>query len=180
MPFFGDTKDVESAAEWKVFPSGPVDLVITPRRGVILTAGSDLNQFVAPSGDMQNPWPWTFSAAVRRMANNWKALTKRTVEHHNTPANFGGHGSVVKYSFVHREFDDGVGNAPGGYNGGGALIPMPKRPMYNNLVPIVYGIRDVDLTAQAAAAELVQIQVLPLGPVDFTTAGNASLQESLL
>lgn len=174
--FFGDTKDLEAANEWKVYPTGPTDLVITPRSGYVLTSGSDLNQYVAPVGDLQNPWPWTFSAAVKRMFKNWRPNNLRVVEHHNTPANFGVHGSDPFYGSRHREFADGIGSYPGG----GAEWPNPKRPTYNNLIPVVYGIRDIDLTAQAASQDLIQIPTLPLGPVDYTTGGSASLQESLL
>lgn len=179
--FFGDTKDLEAASEWKVHPTGREALVITPRSGYVLTSGSDLNQFVAPTGDMQNPWPWTFSAAVRRMFGNWRANNKVEVYHRNTPANFGGHGSIPHYSFRHGEYnEDSPYGGFGGYPTDGSLRPNPGRPTYNNLVPVVYGIRDIELTAQAASAELVQIPTIPLGPVDYTPGGTASLQETLL
>lgn len=181
MPFFGGTTDLEAASEWKVTPLGNRELVITPREGYVLTSGSDLNQYVAPVGDMQNPWPWTFSAMVKGLFARWRKNNLRDVYHVNLPANYGGKGSVPFYRSRHREYN--AENPYGefaGAPGDGSMIPNPKRPMYNNLAPIVYGIRDIDLSAQAAAAELVQIPVIPLGPVDYQTAGTASLQETLL
>ena len=132
--FFGGTKDLEAASEWKVTPTGPRELLITPRQGYVLTSGSDLNQYVAPSGDLQNPWPWTFSAAVRRLFSNWRPNKLKEVYHVNTPANFGGHGSQPHYSFRYAEYD--ALNPYGGFFGypdDGSLTPNPHRPTYNNL-----------------------------------------------
>jgi hypothetical protein len=131
-----------------------------------LPSGSDLNQ--AQSGA---PWPHIINGAVK-FFNAWRANGFQGTKQVKINANYGETASLANYGFRGREFG-GIGNMPG-------PDPSAKRPMYNNLVPIVYHMRVVDPRSQAQMGELATYQKLQVGPAEFTPTGTASLKEVLL
>ena len=178
MPTIGGTNS--SSIDQYLPPSVPSNLMIVHRNEVILTAGSDLNVAAVSSGNRGLPWPHIVGTFMRRLfKGSWRPNDLVEVAHHNTPGNYGSHGGQVGYGFRGREFG-GVGNMPGGNLSLSGAHSNPNRPTYNNLVPIVYGLRDIDPNQLAQANDLVQIQVLPVGNVQFVPAQSASLQEQLL
>ena len=179
MPFLGGTNDLAASPEQYLTLLGPVNRIVVHRNEVILTSGSDLNVTAVSSGSLGNPWPTIVGTYMRRMFKGaWRPNTLREVANHNTPGNYGSRGGSVRYMFRGREFG-GVGNMPADGAAFGSWR-TPKRSEYNNLVPIVWGLRDIDPQQLAQPGELVQLQILPVNPMDFSPAGNASLQEVLL
>lgn len=180
MPFIGGTNDLAASPEQYLVPTGPANIILIHRNEVILTSGSDLNVTAISSGGLGNPWPKIVGTFMARLfKGSWRPNKLQEIAHHNSPGNYGSHGGSVGYSFRGREFG-GVGNMPGANLSLSGNHSNPKRPTYNNLVPIVYGLRDIDPQALAQPGELVQVPVLPVTPMDYQPAGSASLQEVLL
>lgn len=130
---------------------------------VVLTAGSDLDK---PS----YPQPQFLAAGHKAFTsfrpNGFMPFTAR-----RAPANFGSVSSTANYGFRYSEYGPGIGLYPG-------TVPSASRPMWNNLVPIQWHLRDLD--PQAMAQTRVQVPVVQIGPSDFTPTGTASLSENLL
>lgn len=152
----------------------------------VLTSGSDLD--VAAEGS--NPYSWTDSRGARGGQVTWpnqiesgfairmsyRPNSLRQISTHNVPSNYGGVGSMSDYRRRGWEFGrypDRIGEYPG-------PVPAANRPTYNNLTPIVWGLRVIDPNSQAQMAELTQVQVTPVAPATFTPAGNAQLRETVL
>ena len=183
MPFIGGTNDLAASPEQYLVPTGPRNIIVVHRNEVILTSGSDLNVTAISSGGLGNPWPRIVGTFMARLfKGSWRPNQLREVATRNIGGNYGSHGGEVSYYYKGREFS-GVGNMPGVANGAGGQMGVwrtSKRPTYNNLVPIVYGLRILDPKQQTHAGELIQIQVLPVAPAEFQPASNASLQEVVL
>lgn len=179
MPFFGGSADLAASPEQYLVPTGPRNIVVVHRNEVILTSGSDLNVTAISSGGLGNPWPKIIGTFMARLfKGSWRPNTLREVAHHNVNGNYGSKGGDVRYYFRGREFG-GVGNMPGG-NLQGGMWRTPHHPTYNNLVPIVYGLRVLDAKQQAQMQDLIQVQVLPVSPMEYPQASTASLQEVVL
>lgn len=173
MPFLNGTNDLSANPGMYLHTVGPKNIIVLHRNEVILTSGSDLNVAAVSSGNLGNPWPKIVGTFFTRLfKGSWNANNLRQVSNHNVAGNYGSMGGSVGYGFRGREFG-GIGNMPG-------PIRDAHRPTYNNLVPIVYGLRDIDPKQLAQSGELVRLNVLPLGPADFTPANAASLQETIL
>lgn len=180
MPFIGGTNDLSASPEQYLIPTGPRNIIVIHRNEVVLTAGSDLNTTAVSSGSLGNPWPRIVGTFMRRLfKGSWKPNNLREVAHHNVNGNYGSKGGVVGYGFRGREFG-GVGNMPSGVGALSGSHSSARRPEYNNLLPIVYGLRDIDPRALAQLSELSQITTVPLGPMEYQPGGSASLQETLL
>lgn len=183
MPFIGGTNDLAASPEQYLVPTGPRNIIVIHRNEVILTSGSDLNVTAISSGALGNPWPKIIGTFVARLfKGSWRPNELREIAHRNINGNYGSRGGEVKYYSRGREFG-GVGNSPGDADGAGGVSGVwrtPKHPTYNNLVPIVYGLRVIDKAQQAQASDLVQIQVLPVAPMEYPQASTASLQEVVL
>lgn len=180
MPFIGGTNDLAASPEQYLVPTGPANIVVVHRNEVILTSGSDLNVTAISSGNLGNPWPKIIGVFMSRLfKGSWRPNNLRQVSTRNIDGNYGSHGGAVRYYYRGREFG-GVGNMPAGSQSLSAAHSNPMRPTYNNLVPIVYGLRDIDPKQLAQPSDLVQLPVLPVGSVEFQPGGSASLQEVLL
>ena len=179
MPFLGGTNDLSASPEQYVTPTGPRNIMVVHRNEVILTSGSDLNVAAISSGNLGNPWPKIVGTFMARLfKGSWRPNELKEIYNRNVGGNYGSHGGMVKYYSRGREFG-GVGNGPGRGSQVGSWR-HPAHPTYNNLVPIVYGLRDIDPKQLTQPGELVQLQILPVGPMDYQPAGSASLQEVLL
>lgn len=179
MPFLGGTNDLSVTPERYVVPTGPANIMVVHRNEVILTSGSDLNTTAVSSGSLGNPWPKILGVFARRLFKGaWQASTLRQPAHVMLDGNYGSEGGKVGYYRRGREFG-GIGNMPGG-NQQMSSHSVPSRPTYNNLVPIVYGLRDVDPRALAQSGDLIQVPTFPVNGVSFDPAQSASLQEVIL
>ena len=179
MPFIGGTNDLAASPEQYLVPTGPRNIVVVHRNEVILTSGSDLNVTAISSGNLGNPWPKIIGSFMTRLfKGSWRPNNLREIAHHNVNGNYGSIGGSVPYYRRGREFA-GVGNMPGGNQQPG-MWRTPKHPTYNNLVPIVYGLRILDPKQQAQPADLIQLPVLPVAPAEFQQSSSASLQEVVL
>jgi hypothetical protein len=168
---FSGESGLEVAAQWQATPKGPTNILVIPRNGVILTSGSDLDQAAVSSGDRRLPWPPVFLAAVKRMFNGWGKRDLKEVYAKVLPGNYGSQGSLAQYGFRGSEF-----GGPFLYPG---PVPVGTRPMYDNIVPTVYGLRVIDYDSQSQLAELNIIQTIPVAPVDFNPGGAASIAEQV-
>lgn len=147
-----------------------------------LTAGSDLDQAAyggqqgrAPDVDSGSstdiaisgaPWPKIIDGGYKfKIA--WRPNSFREVFAKVLPGNYGAISSQAGYQFKASEYV-GVGLTPG-------PMPVGTRPTYNNLVPILWGLRVVDPKSQAQLAELTKVQVVQVAPSEFVPAGVASL-----
>lgn len=179
MPFIGGTADLSASPEQYLVPTGPANIIVQHRNEVILTSGSDLNVTAISSGGLGNPWPSIIGTFMRRLfKGSWRPNDLQQVSNRNINGNYGSKGGSVGYMFRGREFG-GVGNMPGGGSQIGSWR-NPKHPTYNNLVPIVYGLRDIDPQQLAQPGDLIQVQTVPVMPMEFSPAASASLQEVLL
>lgn len=154
----------------------------TARRTYILTSGSDLNQAAVEaqqnpgvgldSGSSLNiaeagaPWPALIDAGypvqVSHRPNNLHDFTRVSVG-----ANYGAITSDAGFQRRGREFP-GIAGMPG-------PDPSSKRPTYNNLAPITWGLRVVDPRAQAQPDELINWGRIQSNNLEYTTASVASL-----
>jgi hypothetical protein len=171
MPIVGGTLDTANQPDQYVVPSGPLEILITPGTEVILTSGTDLDNAAQSSGPRGLPWPRIINGMVK-FFNSWRPNTLRQVHNQNLNGNYGAITSVANFGFRGREFY-GVGSYP-------QPTPYPWRPMWNNLIPIVWGLRDIDPQQLAQAQELMVFGPIQTNSSTFEPGGAASLQETLL
>lgn len=160
-----------------------------------LTSGSDLNRAATP-------WRKILDAGIK-MFTAWVPNSLKPIWTINTPANYGSVSSIANYGFRWPEYGAGakpfgrliqsagvggtsvirsltaVASPPLGGIGNYPTIRDPTRPEYNNLQGVVYNLRVVDPNV-AQAADLLQYQVIQVGPTDFTPTGGAQLKGGLL
>lgn len=171
--------------------------IFTPGPPYALTAGSDINDAaiygpsVTPpgaftSGSQWNkarigaPWPKIIDAGTR-IQTDFHPNAFREVAHHNIAGNYGSVSSIANFGYRAQEYpvtDDINGaNGPGigGYPGS---VPYPKRPMWNNLLAIIYALRVVNPVAGGSYDSQVQPSFVvgnQNNPVEFVPSGTASL-----
>lgn len=143
--------DLATAAE---APKGPA-------KGTELTSGSSLD--VARQGA---PWPEIIDGAYKFFVG-WRRNNFRQVFNRNVEGNYGALSSRANYGFKASEYA-GVGLTPG-------PMPVGTRPMYDNLIPILWGLRVVDPMSQAQLSELTNVEVVQIAPAEYTPPANASL-----
>lgn len=139
-----------------------------------LAAGSSLDK--AQEGA---PWPGIINGAIK-FFNSWHANQYREVSNHNVAGNYGSETGRANMGWRGFEFDNFVG--PNGKVAGYPTTGRPNssRKEWNNLVPIIYGLRVVN-PANAGLAnsggrlpQTVASQFT--NPAEFTPTGTASIQ----
>lgn len=136
----------------------------------LLTAGSDLDKAIAGA-----PWP----ALIDGFIKIWTAFRPnsfRDVTPTKEPANYGSLTSLANFGFRHQLYPvGGAWNSQAGYPG---PVPSEKRPMWNNVLPIVWNLRVVNPVAGGSVDSTVQgaytLQNYK-NPTEYTPAGTASL-----
>ena len=90
-------------------------------------------------------WPDMIDAGYRFDNNGWRPSVLREVSTTNVSGNYGAVTSKALFGFRSRAFG-GIGNSPG-------PIPNPYRPMYDDLIPITWGLRvgNPNIVANATA-----------------------------
>jgi hypothetical protein len=133
-----------------------------------MTGGSSINK--ARQGA---PWPGIINGAIK-FFNSWKPNALREISNHNVGGNYGSETGRANFGWRHFEFDPMQAQAlyPG-------TVPTVHRPMWNVLVPIVYGLRVLN-PAQAGqngiGGQVPQSVVSQFTQsVQFTPAGSASI-----
>lgn len=145
--------------------------------GLTPTSGSSLDR-----AEVGAPWPNIIDGALKIFRGWFRRKNLTQVRNVNLPGNYGARTSEANFEFKLNQWpDNGSGFAlyPEGLRG--QLIPRtPLRPEYNNLIPVVWGLRVTDPGAQAQKGDLIQVQRVQVGSTDYTPAGQANLREVLL
>jgi hypothetical protein len=144
-----------------------------PYQSAPLTSGSSLDK--AQQGA---PWPGIINGAIK-FFNSWRPNALRQIANHNVAGNYGSETGKANFGWRDYEFND-YASAQGG--GSQALYPgtvaNPFRPMWNNLVPLIYGLRVLNPVMNGSEQFTTQPQTTVsqfTTPVDFTPTGTASL-----
>ena len=103
----------------------PVSMIIQPPSD--LTSTSDINQAAVGA------WPTLIDAGAKFWNGGWRNSKLKEVTNRNLKGNYGSITSQVNYGFRWREFA-GIASYP-------TPVPTPHRPMWNDLIPIVWGLR---------------------------------------
>jgi hypothetical protein len=164
-----------------------------PTVSEILTAGSDLDRTayadqppITPplplTSDLTNPpqgmpWPYIIDGGTK-FFNQAQPSSLREVAHHNTPGNYGMIASLTNFLFRGSWVQSDCGNLGVGLYPG--TVPNANRPMWNNLIPIVWGLRVTDAKQQAQLADLTLYENIQVAPMEYTPPGSASLSPQLL
>lgn len=155
-----------------------------------LTSGSQWNRTTVggpekPGGDFQSgstldvaqsgaPWPGIINGLVK-FFNSWRPNGLRQIANHNVAGNYGWRTSMANFGFRSSEF---AGEGMIGLYPSDVLPGNPWIPEWNNLVPIVYGLRVTNPVSGGAADQTVPPQSVSsqfTNPVEFTPTGTASL-----
>lgn len=140
-----------------------------PYQAAEITSGSSLNKSII--GD---PWPRLIDAATR-LFNSWRPNFFREISTHNVAGNYGSITSTANYNFQSYEFPSlgipTIGNYPG-------PVPSARRPEWNNLVSIIYGLRVLNPVGSLGPNQTILPQAVVSQftvPTQFTPTGTASL-----
>ncbi len=143
-----------------------------PYAAAPLSSGSSLSK--SQSGA---PWPGIINGAVK-FFNSWRPNALREIANHNVAGNYGSETGRANLGFRHFEFDSfaGPNGKLAGYpNTGG---PNPWINEYNNLVPIIYGLRVLNPVGAGAENNRRVPQTVVsqfTTPTQFTPTGTATL-----
>jgi hypothetical protein len=164
-PAYEGGPPVKAEGVGTLFPLHENNILFSTPNQLVLTSGSDLNKTA------DGPWPSLLNAAYRILLgfrpNGYRGQTSVRIG-----ANYGGDGSEVGWYYRDPEYS-GVGNYPG-------PVPFSKRPTYNVVTPIAYGLRLLDPAQQANPAGLINIPVGQNKSAVFVPPGNASLSETVI
>lgn len=147
--------DINLAAEYGPYEASP------------LAAGSSLDK-----AQIGAPWPGIINGAIK-FFNSWRPNALREIANHNVAGNYGSETGRANFGWRGFEFPtgDGIANYPG-------AVPNAFRPMWNNLVPIIYGLRVLNPVMNGSDQFTTQPQTKVsqfTTPVEFTPTGTASL-----
>lgn len=101
----------------------------------------------------------------------WRPNTFREIANHNVAGNYGAMTSQANFGFLAREFPDSMAGLPD-------CNVRGNRPEWNNLVPIIYGLRVVNPVGSLSVNQTVSPQSVVsqfTTSTEFTPAGTASL-----
>lgn len=130
-----------------------------------LSSGSALNK--SRSGA---PWPGILDGAIK-FFNSFRRNGYREIANHNVAGNYGAMTSFSNFGFRGFEF----ANAQAGYPG---TQRYAWRPEWNNLIPVIFGLRVINPVAGGGANYTTPSQSKVsqfTEPTVFTPAGTASL-----
>ena len=139
-----------------------------PSQASPLAAGSSLDK-----AQVGAPWPGIINGAVK-FFNSWRPNALREIANHNVAGNYGSVTGLANLGWRGSEFGSRA-DAQALYPG---PVANPFRPMWNNLVPIIYGIRVLNPVMNGAEnfTSVPQTVVSQFTtPVEFTPTGTASL-----
>ena len=146
---------INEAAEGGAYNAGP------------LSSGSSLDK-----SQIGAPWPGIINGAVK-FFNSWRPNGLRQIANHNVAGNYGSETGQVNFGF--RSFEFGP-NSLAGYPG---PTPAANRPMWNNLVPIIYGLRVLNPAIAGTSAPYTTLPQTVASqfttPTSFTPTGTATL-----
>lgn len=94
---------------------------------------SDLTSDAALNNAAIGAWPDMIDAGYRFDNGGWRASVLKEISTENVPGNYGSVTSTSLFGFRWRAYG-GIGNMPG-------PIPNPYRHTYDDLIPIVWGLR---------------------------------------
>jgi hypothetical protein len=152
---------INEAAEYGAYEAAP------------LTSGSSLDK--AQKGA---PWPGIINGAVK-FFNSWRPNALREIANHNVAGNYGSETGRANFGWRHFEFEAfyGPNGKLAGYpNTGG---PNPHVPEWNNLVPIIYGLRVLNPASAGQTGLFTSVPQTVASqfttPTQFTPTGTAAL-----
>lgn len=124
------------------------------------------------------PWPNIINGAIK-FFNSWRPNAFRQIANHNVAGNYGAQTSLANFGTRHFEFEGFNGPQGGPIAGYPGAVSNPYIKHWNNLVPIIYGLRVVN---PAFAGSNGQYGTLPQSvvsqfttPTQFTPTGTATL-----
>lgn len=137
-----------------------------------LTSGSSLDK-----AQLGAPWPGIINGAVK-FFNSWRPNALREIANHNVAGNYGSETGRANLGWRNFEFNgfQGPNGLIAGYPNTGHANPW--RPEWNNLVPIIYGLRVLNPVASGAQDNVrVPQNVVSqfTSPTQFTPTGTATL-----
>lgn len=134
-----------------------------------LAAGSSLDK-----SQKGAPWPGIVNGAIK-FFNSWRPNALREVANHNVAGNYGSETGRANFGWRSWEFDGFTGGLIGKYPG---PVANAFRPMWNNLPPVIYGLRVLNPVYAGSQNFNVQPQTKVSQftiPTQFTPTGTASL-----
>lgn len=136
----------------------------------LLTSNTDLSK-----SQVGAPWPGLIDAFAK-IWTAFKPNTFRNVTPTKEPANYGSLTSLANFGFRNQIYPvNGYWNSQAGYPG---PVPSAVRPMWNNVLAIVWNLRVVNPVAGGSVDSTVQAHYVVQNynnPTEFTPAGTASL-----
>lgn len=139
-----------------------------PYKATELGSGSSLNE-----SQIGSPWPNIINGAIK-FFNSWRPNGLREIANHNVSGNYGEVTSKANFGFRSFEFGvDSIGGMPDSDLKGGG-----HRPEWNNLIPIIWGLRVINPVAAGSANYTVQPQSTVsqmTRSTEFSPTGTASL-----
>lgn len=137
----------------------------------VFSAGSQIN--LASSGD---PWPNGIDSGIK----GWTGYTPNTLREIvaiKVRGNYGGNTSRTNFGYRHQRFPS-TDTYHGGQAGYPGPVPSALRPMWNNLLAIVWSLRVLNPVAGGSLNSTVQpanVTSINANPAQFTPTGTASL-----
>lgn len=143
-----------------------------PYEATEIGSGSSLNKAQAGSW-----WTSIIDGAIKFFVG-WRPNNYREIAHHNVAGNYGSKSSVANYGFLASfAFPTSGGTSYAGYPNE-AIPTDPSAPTWNNLIPIIYGLRVVNPVAGGSFDSTTQAAKVVsqfTESVEYTPPGVASL-----
>lgn len=135
----------------------------------LLTANSDLGTAIEGA-------PWPTLVPTGKIGTAWRPNSFREVAHKTLPGNYGAITSIANFGWRHQIYKPGnPWTSQAGYPG---PVPSAVRPMWNNVVAIVWRLRVANPTAGGSLDSTVQAAYTLQSynnPTSYTPEGTASL-----
>lgn len=136
-------------------------------------AGSNLN--VSQGGA---PWPTLINGGYK-FKTSWRPNFLKAISTRNVAGNYGAQTSSADFGYRGHEFGPSTSNQalyPG-------TVPYSRRPMWNNLIPIIYNLRVINpvagggsnntiLPSQVVSQFNKALQFVPAGTASLTSKGE--------
>lgn len=129
-----------------------------------LTSDAALNQAAVGA------WPAMLDGGAKFWNGGWRQSVLREVSNHNVAGNYGSVTSMARFGFRWRKYV-GVGSYPG-------PVPNAYRPTWQELIPIVWGLRVANPNVTPTMVEPQGNPVIQTKPTTWQGANTASLNKT--
>jgi hypothetical protein len=135
----------------------------------ITEAPSPLSSDAALNNAAVGAWPEILDNGIK-FKGGWVPNKLREVAARNIPGNYGLITSIANFQFRYRAFE-GIGSMPG-------PVPNPYRPMYNNLISIVWHLRVANPNTKSNTTAQKGPITIQYKPATWLGANTASLNKT--